>query len=87
MRRYSVKGNDSTYLKDIILNFAIAGKDTTAVTLAWFMYMLCKYPAAQEKAAEEVTNTKTISSYTTDFVSSVTDESLEKMKLSPCSNY
>jgi cytochrome P450 len=43
--------------------------------------MLCKYPAVQEKAAEEVrkaTNTKTISSCT-EFVSSVTDEAIEKM--------
>ena len=76
-----MKGNDSKYLRDIILNFVIAGKDTTAATLSWFMYMLCKYPAVQEKAAEEVkeaTNTKTISSYT-EFASSVTDEALEKM--------
>lgn len=76
-----MKGYDSKYLRDIILNFVIAGKDTTAATLSWFMYMLCKYPAVQEKAAEEVkeaTNTKTISSYT-EFASSVTDEALEKM--------
>ncbi|XP_027906383.1 cytochrome P450 704C1-like [Vigna unguiculata] len=80
-RFLQVKGNDSKYLRDIILNFVIAGKDTTAATLSWFMYMLCKYPAVQEKAAEEVkeaTNTKTISSYT-EFASSVTDEALEKM--------
>lgn len=76
-----MKGYDSKYLRDIILNFVIAGKDTTAATLSWFMYMLCKYPAVQEKAAEEVkeaTNTKTISSYT-EFASRVTDEALEKM--------
>ncbi|WVZ16403.1 hypothetical protein V8G54_009385 [Vigna mungo] len=80
-RFLQVKGYDSKYLRDIILNFVIAGKDTTAATLSWFMYMLCKYPAVQEKAAEEVkeaTNTKTISSYT-EFASSVTDEALEKM--------
>lgn len=76
-----MKGYDSKYLRDIILNFVIAGKDTTAATLSWFVYMLCKYPAVQEKAAEEVkeaTNTKTISSYT-EFASRVTDEALEKM--------
>ncbi|XP_027338635.1 cytochrome P450 704C1-like [Abrus precatorius] len=75
------KEYDPIYLRDIILNFVIAGKDTTAATLAWFLYMLCKYPAVQEKAAEEVkeaTKTKTISSYT-EFVSSLTDEALEKM--------
>ncbi|XP_027337746.1 cytochrome P450 704C1-like [Abrus precatorius] len=75
------KEYDPIYLRDIILNFVIAGKDTTAATLAWFLCMVCKYPAVQEKAAEEVreaTNTKTISSYT-EFVSSLTDEALGKM--------
>lgn len=80
-RFLQVKEYDSTYLRDIILNFVIAGKDTTAATLSWFMYMLCKYPEVQEKAAKEVreaTNTKGISSCT-EFVSSVTDEAIEKM--------
>ncbi|XP_045804437.1 cytochrome P450 704C1-like [Trifolium pratense] len=80
-RFLEVKDFDTTYLRDIILNFLFAGKDTTAATLSWFMYMLCKYPAVQEKAAEEVrkaTNTKRISSCT-EFVSSVTDEAMEKM--------
>ncbi|MQL68404.1 hypothetical protein Taro_000695 [Colocasia esculenta] len=30
------------YLRDIVLNFVVAGKDTTGGTLAWFLYMLCK---------------------------------------------
>lgn len=80
-RFLQVKEYDSKYLRDIILNFVIAGKDTTAATLAWFIYMLCKYPAVQEKVAEEVkeaTNTKTVSSCT-EFVSSLKDETLEKM--------
>ncbi|KAH7519547.1 hypothetical protein FEM48_Zijuj08G0048600 [Ziziphus jujuba var. spinosa] len=42
------------YLRDIILNFMIAGKDTTASTLSWFFYMLCKNPLTQEKIAQEV---------------------------------
>ncbi|OIW21661.1 hypothetical protein TanjilG_07281 [Lupinus angustifolius] len=80
-RFLQMKEFDSTYLRDIILNFVIAGKDTTAATLAWFIYMLCKYPAVQEKAAEEVkeaTHTTTISSCA-EFVSCVTEEALEKM--------
>ncbi|CAA7391773.1 unnamed protein product [Spirodela intermedia] len=42
------------YLRDIILNFMIAGKDTTASTLSWFFYMMCKHPNVQEKVAEEI---------------------------------
>ncbi|KAL1565595.1 cytochrome P450 [Salvia divinorum] len=42
------------YLRDIILNFIFAGKDTTANTLAWFFYMLCKHPLIQEKVVQDV---------------------------------
>ncbi|KAF6160301.1 hypothetical protein GIB67_019070 [Kingdonia uniflora] len=42
------------YLRDIILNFLIAGKDTSANTLTWFFYMLCKHPFVQEKVVQEV---------------------------------
>eukprot|EP01018_Ginkgo_biloba_P002812 Gb_37727 [translate_table: standard] len=32
------------YLRDAILSFIIAGRDTTAVTLSWFMFLLSKNP-------------------------------------------
>ncbi|XP_052206776.1 cytochrome P450 704C1-like [Diospyros lotus] len=47
------KMNDK-YLRDITLNFMIAGKDTSANSLTWFFYMLCKHPFVQEKIAQEV---------------------------------
>ncbi|KAG8065893.1 hypothetical protein GUJ93_ZPchr0004g39899 [Zizania palustris] len=33
---------DNKYIRDIILNFVIAGRDTTAGTLSWFLYVLCR---------------------------------------------
>lgn len=42
------------YLRDISLSFVIAGKDTSANTLTWFFYMLCKHPWIQEKVVDEV---------------------------------
>ncbi|XP_073103168.1 cytochrome P450 704C1-like isoform X2 [Elaeis guineensis] len=42
------------YLRDIILNFLIAGKDTSANTLSWFFFMMCKHPLLQEKIAIEI---------------------------------
>ncbi|GAV85292.1 p450 domain-containing protein, partial [Cephalotus follicularis] len=72
---------DQTYLRDIILNIMIAGKDTTAATLSWFIYMLCKYPAIQEKVAQEVkqaTNMKHVTDVN-EFANSISEEVLEKM--------
>ncbi|MFQ6619259.1 hypothetical protein Gotur_000301 [Gossypium turneri] len=42
------------YLRDIILNFMIAGKDTSAGTLTWFSYMLHKHPLVQDKVIHEI---------------------------------
>ncbi|KAL2251685.1 UNVERIFIED_CONTAM: cytochrome [Sesamum indicum] len=69
------------YLRDIILNFVMAGKDTTATTLSWFFYMLCKNQLVQEKAAQEIKEA-TASNQAADmseFAASVSEDSLEKM--------
>ena len=50
-RFLQVTETDPTYLRDIILNFIIAGKD---ITIAWFIYMVCKHPIVQSKIAKEV---------------------------------
>ncbi|KAL6008023.1 hypothetical protein ACLOJK_033529 [Asimina triloba] len=69
------------YLRDIILNFVIAGKDTTAATLSWFVYMLCKHPAVQEKIGEEVKETTQAKDWTSieEFSATTTEEALNKM--------
>ena len=76
-------GNDDLkYLRDIILNFVIAGKDTTAGTLSWFTYMICKHQKVQDKVAEEVrkvTNMKGVRNYS-EFAACLTEEALERMQ-------
>ncbi|XP_060218690.1 cytochrome P450 704C1-like [Lycium barbarum] len=71
------------YLRDIILNFMLAGKDSTANTLSWFFYMLCKNPLIQEKVVEEIReitgNNMKDKENLEDFVASITEEVLEKM--------
>ncbi|KAK4487402.1 hypothetical protein RD792_005965, partial [Penstemon davidsonii] len=72
---------DPKYLRDIILNFIIAGKDTTATTLSWFIYMLCKHPHVQEKVAREIkeaTDSKEVENIS-EFAATLSEEALEKM--------
>ncbi|KAM7268726.1 hypothetical protein ACFE04_010892 [Oxalis oulophora] len=72
---------DPKYLKDIILSFIIAGKDTTATTLSWFLYMLCKHPLIQEKIATEAREATKMSGTSTfqDLANGITEEALNKM--------
>jgi cytochrome P450 len=73
--------NDKS-LRDIILNFMIAGKDTSANTLSWFFYMLCKNPLIQEKVAQEVrdvTSSQDDVVNVEEFIANITDTTLEQM--------
>ncbi|KAF8028234.1 hypothetical protein BT93_E0979 [Corymbia citriodora subsp. variegata] len=70
------------YLRDIILNFMIAGKDTSANTLSWFFYMLCKHPLVQQKIVDEIKDV--IGDQVTEanpdcFVERITDPALDQM--------
>ncbi|XP_048132560.1 cytochrome P450 704C1-like isoform X1 [Rhodamnia argentea] len=70
------------YLRDVILNFMIAGKDTSANTLSWFLYMLCKHPLVQQKIVEEIKHVigDQASEATPDsFVERITDPVLDQM--------
>ncbi|OWZ17408.1 Cytochrome P450 [Phytophthora megakarya] len=48
---------DPTYLRDIVVNFIIAGRDTTAQALSWFFYCLSKNPQVETKIREEIAKT------------------------------
>lgn len=45
--------NDKS-LRDIVLNFVIAGRDTTATTLSWAIYMIMTHPQVAEKLYMEL---------------------------------
>ncbi|KAH7446258.1 hypothetical protein KP509_01G048000, partial [Ceratopteris richardii] len=40
-------------LRDFIVNFMVAGRDTTAIALSWFIYCICKHPRVAEKIRRE----------------------------------
>ncbi|XP_028756401.1 cytochrome P450 704C1 [Neltuma alba] len=81
-RFIELKETDPKYLKDIILSFIIAGKDTTGSTLSWFVYLLCKHPHIQEKIAQEILEaTKVRGDVTAEkLAASLTEDALEKMQ-------
>ncbi|KAI4347461.1 hypothetical protein L6164_008273 [Bauhinia variegata] len=81
-RFIELKETDPKYLKDIILSFIIAGKDTTAIALSWFLYILCKHADVQEKIAQEVREATRVAHASTimELVNGVTEEALEKMQ-------
>ncbi|KAL3645254.1 hypothetical protein CASFOL_010434 [Castilleja foliolosa] len=74
---------DPKYLKDIILSFIIAGKDSTGSGLSWFFYLMCKHPHIQEKVVKEVREAAKLeeSSSIDEIATSITEEALDKMQL------
>ncbi|KAG7571862.1 Cytochrome P450 superfamily [Arabidopsis suecica] len=49
--------SDDKFLRDMILSFMIAGRDTTGSALTWFFWLLSKNPKAITKIRQEI-NTK-----------------------------
>eukprot|EP00898_Chlorokybus_atmophyticus_P008911 jgi/Chlat1/9020/Chrsp94S08291 len=45
---------DDRYLRDIIINFVVAGRDTTASALSWMFYMITQHPHVQEEIVTEL---------------------------------
>jgi cytochrome P450 len=70
---------DDQYLRDIILSFMIAGKDTSANTVSWFIYMLCKNPLIQEKIAQEARDGVDDGANVDEFMANITDATLDRM--------
>jgi len=44
----------SAYMRDMLMNFVIAGRDTTACTLSWAFYVLCANTEVQRRLIEEI---------------------------------
>eukprot|EP00899_Mesostigma_viride_P024586 jgi/Mesvir1/5311/Mv15405-RA.3 len=42
------------YLRDMLLNFVIAGRDTTSAALAWMTYLMARHPRVVERSRAEV---------------------------------
>ncbi|KAG9443690.1 hypothetical protein H6P81_015030 [Aristolochia fimbriata] len=42
------------FLRDIILSFVFAGKDTTSTALSWFFWLLCENPRCEKRILDEI---------------------------------
>uniref|UniRef100_A0A2P2NZ43 Cytochrome P450 family protein n=1 Tax=Rhizophora mucronata TaxID=61149 RepID=A0A2P2NZ43_RHIMU len=49
--------SDDKFLRDIVVNFMIAGRDTTSSALTWFFWLLSKNPHVEIKIREELEST------------------------------
>ncbi|CAI9109207.1 OLC1v1008982C2 [Oldenlandia corymbosa var. corymbosa] len=45
---------DEKFLRDTILNFMIAGRDTTSSALTWFLWLVSTHPRVENKIREEL---------------------------------
>nr|QWK52380.1 cytochrome P450 96A2-2 [Isatis tinctoria] len=50
--------NDDKFLRDTILAFILAGRDTTASALTWFFWLLSENPQVINKIRQEIINTE-----------------------------
>lgn len=51
-----LKCADDNFLRDTVLNFMIAGRDTTSSALTWFFWLISKDPKAETKIREELSS-------------------------------
>ncbi|KAL6131935.1 hypothetical protein ACLB2K_070308 [Fragaria x ananassa] len=81
-RRLELNDIDPKYLRDIVLCVTVAGQDTTALSLSWFIYMMCKHLHIQEKIAKEVREVTNLKEdlRVDELAASLTDEALNKMQ-------
>ncbi|KAM5557171.1 hypothetical protein ABKV19_024517 [Rosa sericea] len=81
-RLLETRETDPKYLRDMVLSFISAGKDTNASTLSWFFYMMCKHLDIQEKIAHEVREATGLNNSSTadEVAANLTEEALYKMQ-------
>ncbi|MQM14002.1 hypothetical protein Taro_046932 [Colocasia esculenta] len=54
LSRFLASTNDERYLRDIVISFLLAGRDTVASGLTTFFLLLSKYPEVEAKIVEEI---------------------------------
>ncbi|TXG70795.1 hypothetical protein EZV62_005730 [Acer yangbiense] len=82
-RFLEAKQTDTMYLRDMIVNLVMAGKDTTSAALSFFFYMMCKHPDIQEKIAKEVIKATEVNQNSSfdELAANINENTLDKMQM------
>lgn len=54
---------DDEFVRDIVISFMIAGRDTTSAALTWYFWLLAKHPESERKVLEEISKKHDKSDY------------------------
>ncbi|XP_047310543.1 cytochrome P450 94B3-like [Impatiens glandulifera] len=54
LSRFMVIQESPEYLRDIIINFILAGRDTTSSALSWFFWLIASNQTAEDKILKEI---------------------------------
>ncbi|PSR87482.1 Cytochrome P450 94B3 like [Actinidia chinensis var. chinensis] len=47
-------GHDEKFLRDMMISFIMAGRDTTSAAMTWLFYLLSRHPEAEQEVMKEV---------------------------------
>lgn len=56
LSRSLIAGYDDEIVRDMVISFLMAGRDTTSAALTWFFWLLSRHEIVHEKLVDELTN-------------------------------
>ncbi|KAH0850378.1 hypothetical protein HID58_094092 [Brassica napus] len=56
LSRFLAAGHDEESVRDSVISFIMAGRDTTSAAMTWLFWLLSENPTMEKKILEEVTN-------------------------------
>ncbi|PTQ29306.1 hypothetical protein MARPO_0144s0023 [Marchantia polymorpha] len=77
----SITANPEKDLQDVVINFILAGRDTTGVSLAWFLYEVSCNPQVEEKIVSELLRLERDRQGMTDYTTSSEGEMSDFVRL------
>ncbi|XP_010419577.1 PREDICTED: cytochrome P450 86A2 isoform X2 [Camelina sativa] len=54
MKKKDPSYSQTTFLQHVVLNFILAGRDTSSVALSWFFWLITTHPTVEDKIVREI---------------------------------